>query len=69
MAKYGPAPYPETDRRLAILLSVSNKEAPRLKLLRAAFQAKEGRAPSREELINLVKALAYQAIDAYSQQP
>jgi hypothetical protein len=56
---------PEEARRLQVQLSVSNKDYPRLKRLREAFEAKEGHIPSRDELVELAQSLGYQAIDAY----
>lgn len=68
MAKYGPAPLPEEAQRILASLSISNKEYPRLSRLRASSAFQLGHELSREELIELVKHLAYQAIDAYCEQ-
>lgn len=66
--KYGPAPLAETEKRITATLSVSNKDFPRLRRLRAAFVQKECREPTKEELEELIKTLSYRAIDAYCDQ-
>jgi hypothetical protein len=65
MAKYGPAPLEEGERRLSISLSLSNKNYPRLRRFRAAAECKEGGTLTNEQLIELAQTLAYAAIDAY----
>lgn len=64
-SKYGPAPLAETEKRVTVTLSVSNKGYPRLRRLRAAFLHQEAHEPTQAELEMLIKQLAYQAIDAY----
>lgn len=66
--KYGPEPLTENERRITATLSVSNKKYPRLRRLRAAFLHNECHEPSQAELEELIKLIAYRAIDTYCDQ-
>lgn len=66
--KYGPEPLAEEEKRLSVTLSISNKTYPRLRRLRSAFLHNECHEPTQAELEELIRQLAYRAIDAYCEQ-